>query len=138
MARISAEDCLQHIDSAFALVHAAVRRARQLQLGSKPLVEKSGEKPTVTALREIAKGLVEQIPLADSEHEELLAVGVTEDEEFSQLLDSPDLNVQLDLDPEELDEAKAKKKGSKKFEDDLVDEFEELEDDEDDDEDDED
>jgi len=93
-------------------------------------VEKGGEKPTVTALREIAKGLVEQIPLADSDQEELLAAGATEDEEFKQLLDSPDLNVQLDLDPEELDEAKAKKKAGQKSDDDLVDEFEELEDEE--------
>ena len=83
MARISAEDCLVHISSPFALVHAAVRRARQLQVGSKPLVERPGEKHTVTALREIAKGLVEQIPLSEGDQEELPTEVASEDEEFA-------------------------------------------------------
>ncbi len=114
MARISAEDCLEHITSPFALVHAAVRRARQLQQGSKPLVQKTGDKLTVTALREIAAGLVEQIPLSEKEQEEIPAAGVSEEEAFDQILESPDLNVQLDMDPEELDaKTAAKKKGGK-------------------------
>ena len=66
MARISVEDCLRKIESPFSLVHAAVRRARQLQMGSKPLMQKKGDKNTVIALREIAHGLVEQVPLSDA------------------------------------------------------------------------
>ena len=125
MARISAEDCLVHISSPFALVHAAVRRARQLQVGSKPLVERPGEKHTVTALREIAQGMIEQIPLSEADQEELPAEAASEDEEFAQLLESPDMNVQLDLDPEELDARKPKKKASKADEEDDFDDFDE-------------
>ena len=113
MARISAEDCLVHIPSPFALVHSAVRRARQLQMGSKPLAEKTGDKPTVTALREIAKGLVEQIPLSDQEHEEPQVEIISEEEEFAQIIESPDLNVQLDAQPEDLDTKQTKKRASK-------------------------
>lgn len=130
MARISAEDCLKHISSPFALVHAAVRRARQLQQGSKPLVEKTGEKPTVTALREIAKGLIEEIPLTEVGQEELQPSTVTEDEEFSLLLESPDLNVQLDLNPEEMDEDQAKKKSAKASDADEEDDLDDLEEEE--------
>ena len=130
MARISAEDCLEHITSPFALVHAAVRRARQLQLGSKPLVEKTGEKVTVTALREIAAGLIEEIPLSEGGQEEQLPGTATEDEEFTQLLESPDLNVQLDLNPEEMDEDEARKKSSKSRDTDEEDEPEDFEDEE--------
>jgi DNA-directed RNA polymerase subunit omega len=113
MARITVEDCLVHIPSPFSLVHAAVRRARQLQLGSKPMIQKAGDKPTVIALREIAAGLIEQIPLADKDQQELHSAVATEEEEFAQILESADLNVQLDLNPEELDEGQMKKKGSK-------------------------
>jgi DNA-directed RNA polymerase subunit omega len=133
MARISAEDCLKHISSPFALVHAAVRRARQLQQGSKPLVQRAGDKLTVTALREIAAGLIEQIPLSDKDQEQRQLVGVSEEEAFDQILESPDLNVQLDMDPEELEQSATRKKEGKedKEEDDLED-FDEEFDDEDD------
>jgi DNA-directed RNA polymerase subunit omega len=125
MARISAEDCLEYIESSFALVHVAVRRARQLQLGSKPLVQKAGDKLTVTALREIAAGLVEQIPLSEKEQEEPLVAGVTEEEVFEKILESPDLNVQLDMDPDELEAAPAKKKAKGQKEE-ALDEYEET------------
>lgn len=125
MARITVEDCLQHVKSPFALVHAAVRRARQLQLGSKALVQRPEEKPTVTALREIAAGLIEQIPLADQEQEETQQDPITEEEEFAKLLESPDFNVQLGLPPEELEEQESKKKPAtkKKTADDDFDDF---------------
>lgn len=58
MARITVEDCLDHVDNRFQLVLVATRRARQLALGSDPLVEVENDKPTVLALREIAEGLV--------------------------------------------------------------------------------
>ena len=139
MARITVEDCLQHLSSPFALVHAAVRRARQLQLGSKPMVLKAGDKPTVIALREIAKGLVEQVPLSEKDQEEVQAAAVSEEEEFNQILESADLNVQLDLNPEELDERQLKKKGPKAAADEEDEDFDELgeggEEDEDEDED---
>ena len=58
MARITVEDCLDHVDNRFELVLAATRRARQIERGAHPLVEWENDKPTVVALREIAEGLV--------------------------------------------------------------------------------
>ena len=58
MARITVTDCLEHVDNRFQLVLVATKRARQLILGSEPMVEPDNDKPTVIALREIAEGLV--------------------------------------------------------------------------------
>ncbi len=55
MARITVEDCLKHIPNRFKLTLAATYRARQLAQGHTPKLE-SKDKPTVTALREIASG----------------------------------------------------------------------------------
>jgi len=129
MARISVEDCLRNVESPFSLVHAAVRRARQLQMGSKPLMQKKGDKNTVIALREIARGLVEQVPLSELEEESLASEQVAQDEEFTQLFDSPDLNVVLDTDQDELEEKKAKSKADADEEEDL-DEWDEEEEEE--------
>ena len=109
MARISVEDCLRNVESPFSLVHAAVRRARQLQMGSKPLMQKKGDKNTVIALREIAHGLVEQVPLSEADEEMHAPEAVTPEEEFSMIFDSPDLNVGLDIDQDEEEEKKTKK-----------------------------
>ena len=57
MARITIEDCLEHVSDHFALIHLAAKRYRQLHNNNKPLVE-SKNKPVVTALREIAAGKV--------------------------------------------------------------------------------
>jgi DNA-directed RNA polymerase subunit omega len=57
MARITVEDCMSKVENRFELVHLAVRRSKQLLKGEKPLV-KSENKEIVTALREIAEGLV--------------------------------------------------------------------------------
>ena len=59
MARVSIEDCLEFMDNRFALVKVAAQRARELIGGSDPLV-KSKNKECVTALREIADGMVVQ------------------------------------------------------------------------------
>lgn len=57
MARITVEDCLQHVHSRFELVILASKRAKQLLAGAKPLVE-SDNREVVVALREIAAGKV--------------------------------------------------------------------------------
>ena len=57
MARITVEDCLQKIPNRFQLVLCATYRARMLSQGHTPKIE-SRNKPSVTALREIAAGLV--------------------------------------------------------------------------------
>ena len=130
MARISVEDCLRNVESPFSLVHAAVRRARQLQMGSKPLMQKKGDKNTVIALREIAHGLVEQVPLSELEAELQAKQPITAEEEFAQIFDSPDLNVKLDADLDEEDDKKEKKGAKKDEEDDPEDWDEEEEEDE--------
>ena len=58
MARITVEDCLEHVDNRFNLVLLAAKRARQLEHGVEPLVPWDNDKPTVGALREIAAGLI--------------------------------------------------------------------------------
>ncbi|MGC9163306.1 MAG: DNA-directed RNA polymerase subunit omega [Thiomonas sp.] len=57
MARITVEDCLEKIPNRFQLVLVAAYRARMLEQGHSPKIE-TKDKPTVTALREIAAGLV--------------------------------------------------------------------------------
>lgn len=58
MARITVEDCLEHVGNRFELVLEATKRARDIAIqGAEPMVEWENDKPTVVALREIAKGL---------------------------------------------------------------------------------
>ena len=59
MARITVEDCLDHVDHRFELVMVGSKRARQIATGGRPaLVPEENDKPTVIALREIEEGLV--------------------------------------------------------------------------------
>ena len=59
MARITTEDCTGKIPNHFALTLVAARRARQLENGNAPMVDDiRNNKPTVTALREIAAGQI--------------------------------------------------------------------------------
>ena len=58
MARVTVEDCLDHVDNRFALVVRATRRARQMSRGAEPLLPEEDDKFTVIALREIAEGLI--------------------------------------------------------------------------------
>jgi DNA-directed RNA polymerase subunit omega len=59
MARVTVTDCLENVENRFQLVLIAAKRARQLSMGAKPLVEEEDDKPTVIALREIAANLVD-------------------------------------------------------------------------------
>jgi DNA-directed RNA polymerase subunit omega len=58
MARITVDDCLKKIPNRFQLTLAATYRARQITVGSSPMLEGERDKPTVIALREIAAGKV--------------------------------------------------------------------------------
>ena len=58
MARVTVEDCLDHVDNRFELVLVASKRARQLANGKDAMVPLENDKPTVVALREIAENLV--------------------------------------------------------------------------------
>ncbi|MDA8390784.1 MAG: DNA-directed RNA polymerase subunit omega [Gammaproteobacteria bacterium] len=66
MARITVEDCLEHVENRFQLVLVAARRARQLAGGAEPFVDRENDKPTVLALREIAEGFVTSAILDDN------------------------------------------------------------------------
>ena len=68
MARITCDDCLEHVDNRYDLVHLASERVKQLLSGfQEPMIEDGvledgvsfrKDKETVIALREIAAGLV--------------------------------------------------------------------------------
>lgn len=68
MARVTVEDCLDHVDNRFELVMLATKRSRQLATGGKePKVGWENDKPTVVALREIAAGLIDYDVIAAAE-----------------------------------------------------------------------
>jgi DNA-directed RNA polymerase subunit omega len=56
MARITVEDCQQHIPNLFQLVLVAAKRARRIANGAEPTVDSENDKSTVLSLREIAAG----------------------------------------------------------------------------------
>ncbi|MDD5578424.1 MAG: DNA-directed RNA polymerase subunit omega [Methylobacter sp.] len=58
MARVTIEDCLEHVENRFKLVLLAGARARQLSHGATEFVTRGKDKDTVVALREIAAGHV--------------------------------------------------------------------------------
>jgi len=80
MARVTVEDCLDHVDNRFDLVLLATKRARQLMHGVDPLLPWENDKPTVMALREIAAGLVDDQVISPPEQVDLEML--MEDEEL--------------------------------------------------------
>jgi DNA-directed RNA polymerase subunit omega len=77
MARITVEDCLEHVDNRFQLVVLATMRARHLDFSAEePLVPWENDKTTVVALREIAAGFITRDYL---NHTPKAAVSETED-----------------------------------------------------------
>lgn len=70
MARVTVEDCLEHVDNRFQLVMLATKRARQLATkGAEPMVPEENDKPTVIALREIAAGKISRDLLKEEDDE---------------------------------------------------------------------
>jgi len=70
MARITVEDCLDHVDNRFELVIVGSKRARQIATGGRdPMVAEENDKPTVIALREIEEGFVDASILDEPEEE---------------------------------------------------------------------
>jgi DNA-directed RNA polymerase subunit omega len=68
MARVTVEDCLEHVLNRFELVMLATKRSRQLATGGKePMLAWENDKPTVLALREIAAGLIDYDVIAQAE-----------------------------------------------------------------------
>ena len=70
MARITVEDCLDHVDNRFELVMVGSKRARQIAVEGRPsLIDEENDKPTVIALREIEQGLVTADILTEVPHD---------------------------------------------------------------------
>jgi DNA-directed RNA polymerase subunit omega len=78
MARITVQDCLEHVDNRFELVLLATKRARQLSNGVEPFLPWAKDKATVLALREIAAGCINAAQVEEQ---------VTEAEDISKSLE---------------------------------------------------
>ena len=61
MARVTVEDCIQHVENRFELVLVASQRAKSIASGAPLTMERNGEKDPVIALREIGKQTI-QVP----------------------------------------------------------------------------
>lgn len=73
MARVTVQDAVEKIGNRFDLILTAARRARQLQLHQRePLVPEDNDKPTVIALREIEKGLINNEIMNSQERSDVL------------------------------------------------------------------
>ena len=69
MARITIEDCLEKVENRYELVHLTTKRVKQLRDGAEPLI-RSKNKSVVTALREIAAGLITHAPVNEYDSDE--------------------------------------------------------------------
>ena len=87
MARITVEDCLEHVDNRFQLVLIATKRARQIEQGKQPLIDVENDKPTVVALREIAAGQVGPAILNEVEAEPEVEIEAAAESEAAALLE---------------------------------------------------
>ena len=58
MARITIEDCVEQVGNRIGLVVMVAVRTKQIMRGARPLVDPGENKSVVTALREVAAGLV--------------------------------------------------------------------------------
>ncbi len=72
MARVTIEDCLDHVGNMYELVHLTTRRVRQILRGSEPLV-KCKNRVAVTALREIAAGKVKLVKTPGNDNDDDLS-----------------------------------------------------------------
>ena len=83
MARITVEDCIEHVPNRFELVLLAAKRAREIASGSRLSVSRENDKNPILALREIGEGLLniaelkerivkdyQQVDLSDDTQEE--------------------------------------------------------------------
>ena len=93
MARITVEDCLEHVDNRFELVMVGSKRARQIAVEGRPaLVDEENDKPTVVALREIEQGLVTADILVEvpQDYEIIESTEDSENSETAESSENPD------------------------------------------------
>ena len=115
MARITIEDCLEHVENRFALVNMVIKRVKQLKEGAEPLVNAPDNKEIVIALREIAAGKVlptynedeseDKKESLDSEKDkEIKRIEIDKEEissEFKEMYEKKDLTEHEEIDVEE-------------------------------------
>ncbi|PVX42990.1 DNA-directed RNA polymerase subunit omega [Pasteurella langaaensis DSM 22999] len=90
MARVTVQAAVEQIGNRFDLILTAARRARQLQLNQRePLVPEENDKPTVIALREIEKGLINNDIMNAQDRQDALAQDQAEIEAVSLLTEAP-------------------------------------------------
>lgn len=88
MARVTVQAAVDKIGNRFDLILTAARRARQLQVHAREaLVPEENDKPTVIALREIEKGLINHDIMDQFETKAALQQEATEKETISFLTD---------------------------------------------------
>jgi len=97
MARITVEDCLEHVDNRFELVLLAARRARQIYKGADPLLPEDNDKPTVIALREIADNLISPDSMDEMETQQEMAAIASDEELVKQITQNSLDNAALDM-----------------------------------------
>lgn len=85
MARITVEDCLEHVENRFDLVLLAAHRARQIAQGADPLIPAENDKPTVLALREIAENLITASSMDEMEAQAEIDKIATDDDLIRQI-----------------------------------------------------
>lgn len=66
MARVTVEDCIQHVENRFELVLVASQRAKSIASGAPLTIDRNGEKDPVIALREIGKESIQVPQLRDA------------------------------------------------------------------------
>lgn len=93
MARITVEDCLQHVPNLFQLVMVAAKRARKLSNGAEPTVDMENDKMTVVALREVAAGHIGPEILEEVEQRPVQDLNLMPDAEMSGELRAPHLGL---------------------------------------------
>ena len=95
MARVTVEDCLDHVDNRFELVLLASKRARQLVSGKEATLEWENDKPTVLALREISEGnitvaILEEMAAEEKRAREAAEAAAAAEEENSSDEEAPE------------------------------------------------
>ena len=86
MARVTVEDCIDKVESPYALVLVAKERATQLNSGIETTLDRDNDKNTVISLREIAEDKIKVSDLTESavfklrKHVEQVDDGLEDDE----------------------------------------------------------
>jgi DNA-directed RNA polymerase subunit omega len=71
VARITVEDCLRKVSNRFLLVNMVAKRVRQIRECSDYLVSSPKNEDIVVALREVAAGKIQMVPLEPEKQKQI-------------------------------------------------------------------